>query len=150
VGTEVLSRVLDFNDRASCILFGDGAGAAVLSGEHEPGRGIHWARVHADGTGGDLIRVPGVTAHTPFCPPADSGPAFVTLHGREVFRFAVKRMTQLLGDAIVECRALGKEIDLVVPHQVNQRIIDVALAETGFPVQRVLTNLDRYGNTASA
>ncbi len=150
VGAEILSRVVDYNDRASCILFGDGAGAVVLSADDEPGRGVRWVRLHADGTGGGLIRVPGVTAHTPFHPPASPGPAYMMISGREVFRFAVKRMTELLEDAMTECQARGKPIDLLVPHQVNQRIIDVALAETGFPPERVITNLDRYGNTASA
>jgi 3-oxoacyl-[acyl-carrier-protein] synthase-3 len=150
VGADTLSRIVDFTDRASCILFGDGAGAVVLSAGDEPGRGLRWVRLHADGARGQLIRVPSITDYTPFFPPANPGPRFLTLNGREVFRFAVGRMAALLNEARAECRAAGGDIDLLVPHQVNQRIIDVALAETGFPAERVVTNLDRYGNTAAA
>jgi 3-oxoacyl-[acyl-carrier-protein] synthase-3 len=150
VGTETLSRVSDFADRSTCILFGDGAGACVLSASDEPGRGLRSIRLYADGKRGELIKVPGVTSYTRFFPPPEGVPGYLTLSGREVFRFAVSRMAGMLHDALAECRAAGGDIDLLVPHQVNQRIIDAALSETGFPADRVMVNIDRYGNTSAA
>jgi 3-oxoacyl-[acyl-carrier-protein] synthase-3 len=151
VGSEVMSRITDFKERSSCILFGDGAGAAVLSArEQGPGGTVHWARLFADGAAGDFIRVPGNTHHTPFFPPNEPIHDFITLHGREVYRFAVTRMVELMREGIETCRAAGSEVHLVVPHQVNQRIIDRALSETGYPAEKVVINIDRYGNTAAA
>jgi 3-oxoacyl-[acyl-carrier-protein] synthase-3 len=145
IGTETLSRILDYQERASCILFGDGAGACVLSAGTETGRGLRRVTLGADGRGGGLIQVPGVCHQTPFFPRPESMPDFLTLHGREVFRFAVTKMTQLLREALAE-----GPVDLLVPHQVNQRIIDVALQETGYPAEKVMVNLEQYGNTAAA
>jgi 3-oxoacyl-[acyl-carrier-protein] synthase-3 len=150
VGAETLSRVTDYADRATCILFGDGAGACVLSAGDEPGRGLRSVRLHADGARGELIKVAGVTSRTQFFPPPEGIPPYLTLNGREVFRFAVTRMTQMLHEAWTDRKAQGGDIDLLVPHQVNQRIIDVALAETGFPPERVLVNIKRFGNTSAA
>jgi 3-oxoacyl-[acyl-carrier-protein] synthase-3 len=144
IGAEVLSRTLDVTDRATCVLFGDGAGAVVLSAAPPGTRaGVRVIRLYSDGTGGDLIRVPSATA------PA-GGPARTEVQGREVFRFAVTRMAELIRQGTADARELGCEIDLLVPHQVNQRIIDAALGACGFPADRVMVNLDRYGNTSAA
>jgi 3-oxoacyl-[acyl-carrier-protein] synthase-3 len=148
VGAEVLSRAINVHDRNTCILFGDGAGAVVLSATDDPSRGLHSVRLFSDGSGQSLIRVPGMV--TP--PPADGGKLspFLTMSGREVFRFAVYRMIELIDDATIQSKKLGKRIDWLVPHQVNQRIIDSALESSGFPADRVVVNLDRYGNTSAA
>jgi 3-oxoacyl-[acyl-carrier-protein] synthase-3 len=148
VGADVISRMLDFTDRNSCILFGDGAGAAVLSATDEPKRGIHSVKIYADGEQRDLIHVPGMVTHQP--PPGEKQHEFIRLNGREVYRFAVRRMIELTQDAQESCRQMGLEIDLLIPHQVNQRIIDSALEDTGFPPEKVMVNLDRYGNTSAA
>jgi 3-oxoacyl-[acyl-carrier-protein] synthase-3 len=146
IGAEALSRALDFSDRDSCILFGDGAGAVVLSTADEPGAGIHAVRLGADGSRPDLIVVPAaVTARS-----GEPAVGSIRLQGREVFRLAVQRFSQLIRDAVREADQDGRRIDLLIPHQVNERIVAAALDATGFPADRVFLNLDRYGNTAAA
>lgn len=148
VGADVLSKALDFTDRNSCILFGDGAGAAVLSATDRPQHGIHSVKIYADGGPRDLIHVPGMVTRQP--PPGEKPHEFIRLNGREVFRFAVRRMIELTQDALATARGMGLEIDLLIPHQVNQRIIDAALENNGFPASKVMVNLDKYGNTSAA
>jgi 3-oxoacyl-[acyl-carrier-protein] synthase-3 len=151
VGADTLTRIIDYSDRNSCILFGDGAGAVVLSGSDRPDAGVRSVRLYSDGTRSNLIQVPSAT--TPKVPLAEGDvrhPEYLRMNGREVFRFAVTRMIQLIDDAMVECQQWGGEIDLLIPHQVNQRIIDAALDHTAFPADRVMVNLDRYGNTSAA
>jgi 3-oxoacyl-[acyl-carrier-protein] synthase-3 len=150
VGAEVLSRVSDFADRNTCILFGDGAGAVVLT-PGERGTGIHKVRLFADGARQELIQVPSMV--TPNPPP---GPGtlpqlrFLRMHGREVFKFAVYTLIELIEQAQKDCVELGRELSLIVPHQVNVRIIDAALEALGMPAGRVVVNLDKYGNTSAA
>jgi 3-oxoacyl-[acyl-carrier-protein] synthase-3 len=148
VGTEVLSRAMDLTDRNTCILFGDGAGAAVLGATELPDRGLHFVRLLADGANRHLIEVPGMV--TPQPGPGEKPNRFIRMNGREVFRFAVCRMIELIEEALLECRHAGRTIDLLIPHQVNQRIIDAALESTDFPAGNVVLNLDRYGNTSAA
>ena len=148
VGTEVLSRVMDYSDRNTCILFGDGAGAAVLSASEHPEQGIHFIRLFSDGANQHLIQVPGMV--TPLPANAEKRNEHIRMNGREVFRFAVCRMIELIEDAALECQRTGRKIDMLIPHQVNQRIIDAALESTGFPAEQVMVNLDRYGNTSAA
>lgn len=151
VGAETLSRIIDYRDRTSCILFGDGAGAAVLEAHPEPGRGLRNIRLHSDGSPAELIQVPGTVPRSEFFPPVRPGAShYMTLNGREVYRFAVRCLSQILRDATEWCERCGEEIALLIPHQVNQRIIDAALDETGFPAAKVVSNLDRVGNTAAA
>jgi 3-oxoacyl-[acyl-carrier-protein] synthase-3 len=147
VGTEVLSRAMDLTDRNTCILFGDGAGAAVLGPTESPTRGLHQVRLLADGANQHLIQVPGMMTTQP---PGEKRNEFIRMNGREVFRFAVCRMIELIEEALLDCQQAGRTIDLLIPHQVNQRIIDAALESTDFPADRVVVNLDRYGNTSAA
>lgn len=153
VGAEALSRSIDFKDRNSCILFGDGAGAVILTaGELDRKTGIHNIRLYADGTRQEVIQVPSkVTPNPPpgahLMQPLD----FLRINGREVFRFAVCRMIELIERANEDCKELGlPAVDLLIPHQVNQRIIDSALEATSFPPEKVMVNLDKYGNTSAA
>jgi 3-oxoacyl-[acyl-carrier-protein] synthase III len=148
VGTDVLTRTIDLTDRNSCILFGDGAGAAVLSPSEEPGRGIRSIKLFSDGAPAKLIHLPAMC--TPQPPPGEKQYKHIWLNGREVFKFATRRMIELTQDALGECRALGVDVDLLIPHQVNQRIIDAALESSGFPRDKVMVNLDKYGNTSAA
>jgi 3-oxoacyl-[acyl-carrier-protein] synthase-3 len=151
VGAEVLTKAVDFSDRNTCILFGDGAGAAVLSAETDTRRGFHTIRLFSDGSRQELIQVPStVTPNPPPGPGTIPQLRFIRMNGREVFKFAVYRMIELIEQAQTEARELGLNISLLVPHQVNQRIIDSALEATGFPPERVVVNLDRYGNTSAA
>lgn len=148
VGTDILSRTIDLTDRNSCILFGDGAGAAILSATDTPDHGIRSIKLYSDGTPGQLIHLPAkVTLQPPF---AETQRDYIWLNGREVFKFAVRKMIELTQEAMLDCKAMGVEIDLLIPHQVNQRIINSALESTGFPASKVMVNLAKYGNTSAA
>src|SRR5262249_25694905 len=128
-------------------LFGDGAGAVVLSPTDRPDHGLRSIRLYSDGSRQQLIQVPGMVT----LQPAGQKPIkFLQLNGREVFKFAVNRMVELIEEATDDCQRLGTQIDLLIPHQVNQRIIDSAVDSTGFPASKVMLNLDRYGNTSAA
>lgn len=153
IGADILSRTIDLSDRNSCILFGDGAGAVVLAATDVPDHGIQSIKLYADGSAGGigadrLIHLPATV--TPQPPAGEKQRKHIWLNGREVFKFAVRRMIELTQDAMDECHRRGQEIKLLIPHQVNQRIIDAALDQTGFPADRVMVNLANYGNTSGA
>lgn len=152
IGAEVLTRIIDFTDRNSCILFGDGAGAVILSGTPVLNAGVRTIRLYSDGSRQELIQVPSrVTPNPPPGPPQLQRLDYMRLSGREVFRFAVTRMVELIEQAEIDCRELGLSgIDVLIPHQVNQRIIDSALESSEFPREKVMVNLDKYGNTSAA
>ncbi|MEZ6142183.1 MAG: beta-ketoacyl-ACP synthase III [Zavarzinella sp.] len=147
VGSESLSRAMDLTDRNSCILFGDGAGAVILGASDVKDVGIHSVNVYADGTLGHLITVPSM--HTKQISQGTRSD-FLEMNGREVFKFAVRKMIELMQEGMEQCHAMGKQLDLVVPHQVNKRIIDAALEQNGFPADQVMVNLQYYGNTSAA
>lgn len=148
VGADILSRTIDITDRNTCILFGDGAGAVILSATDTADHGIRSIRLYADGAPARLIHLPAMYAGQP--PAGEKKREHIWMNGREVFKFAVRRMIELTQDAILYCRNLGIEISLIIPHQVNQRIIDAALETTGFPRDKVMVNLAKYGNTSAA
>jgi 3-oxoacyl-[acyl-carrier-protein] synthase III len=152
VGAEVLTRIVDYSDRNSCILFGDGAGAVVLSATPVLNTGVRTIRLYSDASRQELIQVPSrVTSNPPPGPPQVQRLEYLRISGREVFRFAVTRMVELIEQAEIDVRELGLNgIDVLIPHQVNQRIIDAALESSGFPKEKVVVNLDRYGNTSAA
>ncbi len=151
IGTETLSRYIDMSDRGSCILFGDGAGAAVLRPlEDCGGQGeILRSTLGADGTGFEFIHIPHGGAKYPHNHPEyDSSKHFIGLKGRDVYRFAVTKMSGLIQE-ITEGYD-PDEVGLIVPHQVNLRIIESALERVGWGADRVMINIDRYGNTSAA
>jgi 3-oxoacyl-[acyl-carrier-protein] synthase-3 len=152
IGADVLTRIVDFTDRNSCILFGDGAGAVVLSATPVLNCGVRAVRLYSDATRQELIQVPSrVTPNPPPGSPSLQRLDYMRLSGREVFRFAVTRMVELIAQARADVRELGLgAIDVLIPHQVNQRIIDAALEAAAFPHDKVVVNLDRYGNTSAA
>ena len=145
VGAEVLSRVVDPDDPDTAILFGDAAGAVVLAATTDPTRGLRSVRLAADGSRHELIRLPG-----PGAVPTKTASRYVQMCGKEVFRFAVGRLSDMVRQACAECDALGTPLSLVVPHQVNSRMLDAVAEATGFPRDRFVTTLDRYANTAAA
>src|SRR6266851_4326083 len=132
VGAETLSRVVNFADRGSSVLFGDGAGAAILSASSQEGRGVRRVRLHADGSLGDLIQLGGLGGQ-----PAWTGPGAaqlvsadkLTMNGREVYRFAVQRVHEMVQEALADCRLEAADVALVIPHKANQRILDAAFAD---------------------
>jgi 3-oxoacyl-[acyl-carrier-protein] synthase-3 len=154
VGTETLSRIVDFSDRTTCVLFGDGAGAVVVGAANGQGRGEHWFRLYADGSRADYIRLNGARMRPPASSPAEPRLTdefdFLRMKGREVFKFAVRTIIELVGESLAECHLSPTDIDLVIPHQVNRRIIDAAFADLNFPRDKLMVNLDRYGNTSAA
>ncbi|MFW6154760.1 MAG: beta-ketoacyl-ACP synthase III [Planctomycetota bacterium] len=151
IGVDALSRFADFSDRGSCILFGDAAGAAVVEATDESDLGVRYLKLGADGTGWDYIRIPAGGSRTPAtAETVAAGDHFVKMRGRDVYKFAVQKMGFLLEDAMATCHLSVYDIDLVIPHQVNQRIIESATAKMNFPMEKVYVNIDKYGNTSGA
>lgn len=150
VGAEALTRFCDYEDRGSCILFGDGAGAAVLEAADD-GRGLQYFKLGADGAGWDFIHVPGGGARHPATSQTlEQRMHYIKLRGRDVYKFAVQKMHELLADAMQACSLTVDDVDLVVPHQVNLRIIESAAERLHFPMDRMFVNIERFGNTSAA
>src|SRR5208283_1349877 len=151
VGAETLSRIVDYSDRNSCVLFGDGAGAAVLSQAADPGRGLQFFRLYADGSKDDLINLPGGGSRFPTSAQTIADKLhYMKLKGREVYKFAVCRMQELIQEAMSSCGLTLDDVALLIPHQVNARIIDSAVGHLNIPPEKVMINLDRCGNTSAA
>ncbi len=150
IGAEALSRFVDFQDRTSCILFGDAAGACVVAPHEDCGRGeILETSLGADGSGFEFIHmVAGGSRYPPTQETVERREHFIRVRGRDVFRFAVARMSDLIRDYVE--RYGEDEIGLIVPHQVNRRIIDAALDRIGMTDEKVVVNIQRYANTSAA
>ncbi|MDB5332554.1 MAG: fabH 1 [Phycisphaerales bacterium] len=150
IGAETLSRLTDYTDRGSCILFGDGAGALVLQRSPDPKLGVIYSSLHADGHGWEML----------CCKPGSRHPIgeallaernqYMKIRGREVYKFAVQRFEELIEDALRKCELKPEDVSLIVPHQVNQRIIDSAMHKLGLGMEKAYVNIDKYGNTSAA
>ncbi|MDT8317319.1 MAG: beta-ketoacyl-ACP synthase III [bacterium] len=150
VGAEVLSSLMDWTDRSTCILFGDGAGAVVLEAD-ESERGIVSSHLHADGSQYDLLYVPGGGSREPLSQELlDSGRQFIRMKGNEVFRVAVNALESTVLEALEENNLNAEDIDLLVPHQANIRIINATGKKLGLSADKVMITVDRHGNTSSA
>ncbi|HSN46427.1 MAG TPA: beta-ketoacyl-ACP synthase III [Casimicrobiaceae bacterium] len=143
VGAEIYSRILDWTDRGTCVLFGDGAGAVVLVPSATPG--IVGAHLHADGRHADVLCVPGTLSEG-----AVVGSPFVRMDGGAVFKFAVKALCDVAEEALGEARLTAADINWLVPHQANLRIIEATAKRLGVPMERVVTTVDRHANTSAA
>jgi 3-oxoacyl-[acyl-carrier-protein] synthase-3 len=150
IGAETLSRLVDYTDRASCILFGDGAGAVVLQRSEEKNRGVMYGSLHADGTGWEMLYCSPGSRHPIDATLVNGKQQYMKIKGREVYKFAVQRFHELIEDAMRKCELSIDQIKLIVPHQVNQRIIDSALQKLNIPAEKAFVNIDRYGNTSAA
>jgi 3-oxoacyl-[acyl-carrier-protein] synthase III len=151
IGADTLSKMCDYTDRGSCILFGDAAGAVVLEPNSHNGRGVLYTVLCADGGGWNYIHVPAGGSRTPNTHATlDAGDNFVKMRGRDVYKFAVEKMQWLLGECLSKCGLTVADVDLLVPHQVNIRIIESAAQKYGFPMEKVFLNIERYGNTSAA
>ena len=150
IGAETLSRITDWTDRATCILFGDGAGAVVLrAGENEGG--VLATVLGADGSGGDLLRLPAGGSRMPASHRTVAERLhFIQMKGREVFRFAVRAIPTATREVLEEAGLSLADLNLLIPHQANQRIIEAAARSLGLPPEGVYSNLERYGNTSAA
>ena len=150
IGAETMSRILDYEDRASCILFGDGAGAAVV-GANAPDGELLSCFFGADGSGADTMCVFASGSRRPVDEAAlKEGLNFLQIRGNEVFKFAVQTFRELLQRQIEEFNIQPDELGLVVPHQVNYRIIESALKKLEIPETKIFMNLEKYGNTSAA
>jgi len=151
VGSETLTRFLDWSDRNTCILFGDGAGAVLVAASHEPG-GILSCVLGSDGSGGELLMVPaGGSAHPPTMETVANRMHMLKMDGQAVFRFAVQAMADGTREAVARAGLTLAEVDLVIPHQANTRIIQSSVVkQLKIPEQKVFINLERYGNTSAA
>ena len=142
IGSETFSRILDWEDRATCVLFGDGAGALVLGAE-ETDRGILATRLHADGRHNDLLFVDGG--------PSTTGTVGkLRMKGREVFRHAVINLADVLNEVLEDAGLSSADVDWVVPHQANARILDATARKLGLPAEKVVVTVDRHANTSAA
>jgi len=150
VGSETLSRFVNWKDRSTCILFGDGAGAFVLQASEKPG-GVYSSVLHSDGSGGDLLSLGG--GGVPFSA-ADSvvneGKRFIQMDGNEVFRFATRVMASATEEVLDAAGLTVEQVQWIVPHQANIRIIKAAARGLKLPMDRFIVNLDKYGNTSTA
>ncbi len=148
IGAETLSRIVDYSERSSCILFGDGAGAVVLSTEFERGEVLP-TKIYSDGSGYEIMWLQAGGSAQRLTPEAiAAGQHFLRIRGREVYKFAVNRFVELVQEQIAANPDL--ELGLVIPHQVNLRIIESAQEKLGIPMERIYCNIARYGNTSAA
>ena len=143
VGAEVYSRILDWNDRSTCVLFGDGAGAVVLSASEQAG--IIGSRLHADGRHKDALAVPGGVRNGQVC-----GSPFLTMDGGAVFKFAVKVLGEMVDEISAAYGLERSMIDWLIPHQANIRIIQATARKLGLPLEKVVVTVDRHANTSAA
>ena len=143
VGAEIYSRILDWSDRATCVLFGDGAGAVVLQRSNKPG--IISSHLHADGAHVDMLSVPGTVSGGKV-----SGRPFVQMDGQSVFKFAVKVLDEVAKEALTANHIEKSEIDWLIPHQANIRIIQATARKLGISMEKVVATVDRHANTSAA
>lgn len=147
IGAEKMSALLDWDDRATCVLFGDGAGAVILRAEQGAGaitdRGIHTTHLHSDGQHGDLLYVDGGPSTT-------RTTGHIRMEGREVFRHAVQALSDVVEETLAANKIGAADIDFLIPHQANLRIIEGTAKKLGMDIERVIVTVDRHGNTSAA
>ena len=143
VGAEVFSRILDWNDRGTCVLFGDGAGAVVLAADARPG--IHATRLHADGSQVELLSVPGNV-----CGGKVVGSPFLQMNGQGVFKFAVRVLEESARETLAAADMRLEDIDWLIAHQANVRILEATARKLGLPRDKLVVTVDHHGNTSAA
>jgi len=143
IGTEVFSRILDFSDRSTCVLFGDGAGAVVLSASQEPG--VLAVKLHADGSHGNILCGPANPTHA-----AMSNQKFLYMDGPAVFKLAVSVLEKVANEALEAAGMQATEIDWLIPHQANLRIMSGTAKKLGLPLEKMVVTVDEHGNTSAA
>jgi 3-oxoacyl-[acyl-carrier-protein] synthase-3 len=146
IGSETFSRILDWNDRGTCVLFGDGAGALILRASpygDDRDRGVLSTHLHSDGRQYGILYVDGG--------PSTTGKAgHLRMHGKEVFKLAVQNLAEVVDEALAANKLTGRDIDWLVPHQANRRIIDGMGRKLGLPPEKVVVTVDRHANTSAA
>jgi 3-oxoacyl-[acyl-carrier-protein] synthase III len=151
IGTEKLSTILDWSDRTTCVLFGDGAGAIVLGRSEKPDVGVIDCELGSDGSAADLLNMPGGGTAIPPTPQSLlDGHHFLKMRGKEIFKIAVRVMEQAAISILERHGLTTADVDLVVPHQANLRIIETIAQRLDLPIERFFLNIERYGNTSAA
>lgn len=151
VGAELLTRVTNWTDRNTCVLFGDAAGAMVLAPSDDPNRGILSTHLHTDGSQTDILCIPGGGTQTPTTQAVlDQHLTKIAMKGREVYKFAVRSLTEATSEALAFNKLAPEQVTHVVAHQANLRILEAVLERLSIPLARAWINIDRYGNTSSA
>jgi 3-oxoacyl-[acyl-carrier-protein] synthase-3 len=143
VGAEVFSRILDWNDRGTCVLFGDGAGAVVLASAEKPG--LHASVLRADGSHADILSVPGNV-----CGGRIVGSPYLHMQGSQVFKFAVKVLDEVARETLAAAGMQLADVDWLIPHQANVRILEATARKLGLPLERLVVTVDHHGNTSAA
>ena len=143
VGAEVFSRILDWNDRATCVLFGDGAGAVVLEAADKPG--VHASVLHADGSYAGILSVPGNV-----CGGGITGSPFLQMQGNQVFKIAVKVLDDCAREVVAAAGLRLEDVDWLIPHQANVRILEATVKRLGLPRERLVVTVDHHANTSAA
>ncbi|HFD2050109.1 beta-ketoacyl-ACP synthase III [Clostridium perfringens] len=149
IGAETLSKALNWEDRGSCVLFGDGAGATVLTSTEED-CGIKCVNVKSDGSKGDSLVIQGLPLNSPFKDGREVSKNYINMNGREIFKFATKVMEESIVKILEKENIKIEDIDAIIPHQANLRIIDYVGKRLGIPREKFVTNLQNYGNTSGA
>jgi 3-oxoacyl-[acyl-carrier-protein] synthase-3 len=151
VGAELLTRIVDWKDRASCVLFGDGAGAMVMTAEKRPDRGLLSTHLHTDGTKTGILCIPGGGSAKPFSPAVfEAREHYVKMNGREVYKVAVRSLEDTCRLALKVNGLTPKDIDHVVAHQANLRILEAVMQRLEMPLEKCHLNIEQVGNTSSA
>ncbi len=143
VGAEVFSRILDWNDRGTCVLFGDGAGAVILRADKQPG--IMASALHADGSHAGILSVPGTVSGGQAC-----GDPFLRMDGPAVFKFAVRVLDEVARETLAKCNQQVADIDWLIPHQANLRILESTAKRLHLPPEKLIVTVDMHGNTSAA
>ena len=149
IGAETLSKALNWEDRGSCVLFGDGAGATVLTSTEED-CGIKCVNVKSDGSKGDSLVIQGLPLNSPFKDGREVSENYINMNGREIFKFATKVMEESIVQILEKENIKIEDIAAIIPHQANLRIIDYVVKRLGIPREKFITNLQNYGNTSGA
>ena len=143
VGAEVFSRIVDWQDRGTCVLFGDGAGAVVLAADSRPG--IHASVLHADGSQAGMLSVPGNVSRGRIL-----GSPYLQMNGQGVFKFAVKVLEDVARETLAKARMQMADVDWLIPHQANVRILEATARKLGLPAEKLVVTVDHHGNTSAA
>ncbi len=152
IGAETLSKITNYKDRGSCILFGDGAGAAVVQkADAEQSRGIMYSTSTSDGSGWESLTCPAYGSRHPADKPlADADGIYMKINGREIYQLAVRRIVELVDECLEQCSLSTEDVKLFIPHQMNARIIESVAKRLSFTNEQVFINIEKFGNTSAA
>ena len=151
IGAETLSRITNYKDRASCILFGDGAGAAIFQAKENTTRGVLYSSVHADGSGWVNLNCQAYgSRHPAYLPLDDNDKIYMKINGREIYQMAVRRIVEMIEQVYRDCGICNDDIAMIVPHQMNARIMESTAKRVHVKMDKMFMNIDKFGNTSAA